>query len=70
MRASPLWPEQDLIRAIRGGRVGVCVKRQVVIGHYIADFAVASRNLVIEVDGPHHALQRSADARRDRALGR
>ncbi len=37
--------------------------------HYIADFAVASRKLVIEVDGPHHALQRSADARRDQALG-
>ena len=70
MRASPSWPEQVLFGAIRGGRVGACVKRQVVIGSYIADFAVPSRKLVIEVDGPHHALQRSADARRDRALRR
>jgi very-short-patch-repair endonuclease len=46
------------------------VKRQVVIGRFIADFAVPSRKLVIEVDGPCHARQRSADARRDRVLAR
>ncbi len=70
MRGSPSWPEQVLFGAIRGGRLGVCVKRQVVLGEHIADFVVASRKLVIEVDGPHHALRRSADARRDRALAR
>ncbi len=70
MRASPSWPEQVLFGAIRGGRVGVCVKRQVVIGCYIADFAVASRKLVIEVDGPHHALQcRSAPGPRASQVG-
>ncbi len=47
----------------------VSVKRQVVLGQYIADFVVPSRRLVIEVDGAQHARQRSADARRDRALG-
>ncbi len=70
MRAAPTWPEQVLFGAIRGKRLGVCVKRQVVLGRYIADFVVPSRKLVIEVDGPCHALQRSADARRDRALER
>ena len=70
MRASPTWPEQVLFGAIRGGRLGVCVKRQIVIGRFIADFAVPSRKLVIEVDGPCHARQRSADARRDRVLAR
>ena len=72
MRASPTWPEQVLWRAIRGQRLGpgVCVKRQVVIGRFIADFAVPSARIVIEVDGPCHARQRSADARRDRVLAR
>ncbi len=69
-RAAPSWPEQVLFRAIRGGRLGVGIKRQVVLGPYIADFVVPSRRLVIEVDGAQHARQRSADARRDRALGR
>ena len=78
MLAWPSWPEQVLFRAI-GGRLGVCVKRQVVLGEHIVDFAIASRRLVIEVDGPHHALRRSADvprrgfprvARRDRVLSR
>ncbi|HMR77770.1 MAG TPA: endonuclease domain-containing protein [Polyangiaceae bacterium] len=72
MRASPTWPEQVLWRAISGQRLGpgVCVKRQVVIGRFIADFAVPSARIVIEVDGPCHARQRSADARRDRVLAR
>ncbi len=70
LRATPSWPEQVLFRAIRGKRLGVCVKRQVVLGRHIADFVVASRRLVIEVDGPQHALQRCADVRRDRALAR
>ncbi|HMR81191.1 MAG TPA: DUF559 domain-containing protein [Polyangiaceae bacterium] len=70
MRASPSWPEQVLFGAIRGKRLGVGVKRQVVLGRFIADFVVASHRLVIEVDGPQHALRRAADARRDRALER
>ncbi|MCP5041931.1 MAG: DUF559 domain-containing protein [bacterium] len=48
MRASPTWPEQVLFRAIRGKRLGVWVKRQLVIGRHIADFAVPSDRLVIE----------------------
>ncbi len=47
------------------------VRRQyVVIGKYIADFAVPSARVIIEVDGAYHATRCAADARRDRALGR
>jgi very-short-patch-repair endonuclease len=70
MRAAPTWPEQLLFDSIRGGRLGAGVKRQVVIGRFIADFAVPSARLVIEVDGPCHARRRCADARRDRVLAR
>jgi len=33
---------------------GLHVRKQVPIGSYIADFAIHSRNLIIEVDGEHH----------------
>ena len=48
-------------------RRGVHVRRQCPIGRYIADFAVLSAKLIIEVDGPHHeAADRVArDAERD-----
>lgn len=37
---------------------------------YICDFVCASRRLVVEVDGAHHAQRRGADARRDECLRR
>ncbi|MBE7481577.1 MAG: DUF559 domain-containing protein [Polyangiaceae bacterium] len=49
---------------------GAVVRRQYVVGRYIADFAVPSVRVVIEVDGAYHASRRAADARRDRELGR
>lgn len=70
MREHPSFPEQKLWRAIHAGKVGACVRRQFVVGRYVADFAIPSRKLLIEVDGPHHSRQRSADARRDRHLAK
>ena len=70
-RANPTISEAKLWRAIRGGRLGgVQFRRQVVFGHYIADFVAGSHRLIVEVDGGYHSRQSSADARRDRALGR
>ena len=43
---------------------GIKFRRQHPIGPYFADFACASKNLVIEIDGDHHADQVEADARR------
>lgn len=55
---------------LRAGKLGVVVRRQYVIRPYIADFAVPSARLVVEVHGAYHVARRTADARRDRELGR
>ena len=61
-----LEPSEELLwSAIRGGRLGVCFRRQVPIGRFIVDFLVPSRKLAVEVDGNVHKLKRAADARRD-----
>src|SRR5690606_28736632 len=66
----PSPSEEKLWREIRGKRLGVAFRRQVVIGDFIVDFLAPSRKLVVEVDGLFHERQRSADARRDAKLGR
>jgi len=71
MRLFAQEPERALWRELRGGRLGVSFRRQVVLGsRYIADFLAPSLRLVVEVDGGIHARQRAADARRDRDLAR
>ena len=59
-----LWSE------IRGGRLGVWFRRQVVIGHFIVDFLAPRQRLIVEVDGGYHATRLGADAGRDRKLTR
>ncbi len=68
MRALPTWGEARLWRELRGSRLGVAFRRQLVVGRYIADFAAPSVRLVVEVDGGYHAERARQDARRDRAL--
>ena len=63
-------PEQALWAELRGGRLGVWFRRQVVLGGYIADFVAPAARLVIEVDGGYHVERAAADARRDRKLAR
>lgn len=63
-------PEQALWQKIRGSRLGVEFRRQVVVAEFIADFAAPSIGLIVEVDGAVHALRRSRDERRDRKLRR
>jgi very-short-patch-repair endonuclease len=62
--------EQILWRRISGKQLGVAFRRQVPIGKYVADFAAPAVRLIIEVDDRSHELKRTADARRDRNLGR
>ena len=69
MRVAPSEPERVLWAALRGSRLGVRFRRQVVVQGYIVDFFAPAARLVVEVDGAQHALRRSADKRRDRALG-
>ena len=70
MRAEPSPAEQLLWSALTNRKLGVSFRRQVPLAGYICDFVCASRKLVIEVDGAHHAQRRSADARRDKCLER
>jgi very-short-patch-repair endonuclease len=42
----------------------------VVLGNAIVDFFAPALRLVVEVDGAHHRLRRTADTRRDRNLRR
>ena len=70
MRAAPTTTEALLWQALKGSRLGVAFRRQVVLGRYIADFAAPSAKLVVKVDGEVHAGRAAADARRDRDLGR
>jgi very-short-patch-repair endonuclease len=53
---------------LRSSQLGVQFRRQVVLHGFIVDFFAPSAKLVVEVDGSHHARQRGADKRRDRAL--
>ncbi|MBE7479393.1 MAG: DUF559 domain-containing protein [Polyangiaceae bacterium] len=70
MRAAPTRSDAALWQALRAKKLGVEVRRQVVLGNYIADFVVPSARLVIEVDGGYHCRRVAADARRERALRR
>ncbi len=58
-----LWSELRDFRRL----YGVHVRKQVPIGPYIADFAIHSKNLIIEVDGEHHFTPEgmTRDQRRD-----
>lgn len=70
-RNVPTWSEQLLWGAIRRGALGVSFRRQVPVGPgFIADFYAAELRLVVEVDGPVHALKLTSDARRERELRR
>ena len=63
--------EARLWSALKARQLGVSFRRQVPVGgHFIADFCVPSRKLVVEVDGAIHARKQLADARRDRKLTR
>ena len=60
--------ERVLWRALREMALPVKVRRQHPIGRCIADFAIPSRRLVIEIDGGQHAAHAGRDAARTRAL--
>ena len=71
LRAAPTLEEALLWDALRGRRLGVAFRRQVVLlGRYIVDFYAPAARLAVEVDGGYHAERRRGDARRDRVLER
>ena len=70
MRYNLTESERILWRELSGKKLGVAFRRQVPIGHYIADFVAPAAKLIVEVDDRPHELKRTADARRDRNLSR
>ncbi len=68
MRAAPTPSEAMLWEQLRGRKLGVTFRRQVVVGEYIADFLAAEVGLIVEVDGECHRGRERADARRQRRL--
>ena len=49
-------------------KLPVTVYRQRIVGNYIADFYIANKKLIIEIDGLQHQMpdNREADEKRDR----
>jgi very-short-patch-repair endonuclease len=70
MRHNLTETEQILWRRISGKQLGVAFRRQVPVGRYVADFVAPAVKLAVEVDDRSHEFKRTADARRDRNLGR
>jgi very-short-patch-repair endonuclease len=69
-RSSLHGPEQALWAELRGGRLGVWFKRQVVISRYIVDLSLRESVSSSRLNGGYHAQRESADARGDRKLAR
>ncbi len=70
MRRNLSANEQILWRRLSGKQLGAAFRRQVPLGKYIVDIVAPSVMLIVEVDDRLHELKRTADARRDRDLGR
>jgi very-short-patch-repair endonuclease len=58
----PLTPaEQKVWARVRNQQLGLKIRRQQVIGRFIADFYCAEARLVIEIDGDSHAAPDQAE---------
>jgi very-short-patch-repair endonuclease len=64
MRREATLAERLLWARLRGGKLdGLKFRRQVPLGHYIADFACFDPKLLVECDGGQHADSRHDEAR-------
>lgn len=71
MRKNPTPSEAAFWQLVRGRRFrGHRFRRQVVLYPYIVDFCCHSLQLVVEIDGPVHALRRGSDRHRSADLSR
>lgn len=69
MRHTPVAAEKIFWSEVRNRNLaGYKFKRQHPIATYIADFVCLEAKLIVELDGPFHALKRKHDKRRDEAL--
>jgi leucyl-tRNA synthetase len=68
LRFSPPRSEVALWRRLSGSKTGFALRRQLVIGNFIVDFACTKVRLVVEIDGGYHEGRERKDAARARAL--
>ena len=69
LRKSSTDAERLLWRHLRAKQLeGLKFRRQEQIGRYIVDFVCYEKELIIEADGGHHALEREKDEERTRWL--
>jgi very-short-patch-repair endonuclease len=70
MRVKPVELEKLFWSEVRNRKLGgYKFKRQYLIGRYIIDFVCLEHKVVVELDGPFHAVRAEYDAERDRFLG-
>jgi len=69
-RRHPTPSERILWEALRGRRLGVKFRRQVILGNVIVDFFAPAERLAVEVDGAVHRGREGYDRGRDSELGR
>ncbi|WP_244139489.1 endonuclease domain-containing protein [Mucilaginibacter ginkgonis] len=67
-RHQPTEAENVLWQLLRGNTTGFKIRRQHVIGNYIADFVCLQKMLVFEVDGEYHKFTSEADDLRTEIL--
>ncbi len=60
--------ESFLWEQVRSRRLGVLFQRQTVLHGYVVDFWCAQAQLVVELDGRRHRLEREADQKRDEIM--
>ena len=60
MRRAPSTSERKLWTILRDRRLGLKVRRQVVIGPYVVDLVCMRHRLIVEADGPFHDAERDA----------
>lgn len=69
LRKNPTSTEKELWKYVRNGQIcGMYFRKQHPFGIYILDFYSFKANLVIEIDGPIHLLQKDYDDERDKFL--
>ncbi|WP_184545887.1 leucine--tRNA ligase [Mucilaginibacter sp. FT3.2] len=67
-RNQPTEAEEMLWQFLRSEKLGYKIRRQHIIGQFIADFVSLQKGLVIELDGHHHTSNKEADDARTEVL--
>ena len=69
MRCKPVELEKIFWSEVRNRKLGgYKFKRQFLIGRYIVDFVCVEKRLIVELDGPFHAMRQTYDTERDAFL--